>query len=101
KNQKLLSVGFCKDFTGQVSNIFMLNETVNNQNVINDLKSYQFGFYNERNIRIFKDYLERTNTKSKSQMELKQAFDSMIFMYSPSRYRNGLCKDLIDNVDAE
>jgi hypothetical protein len=104
KNQKLLSIGFCKDFTGQLSNVFMLNEAIpsGNQSVINDLKHYSFGFYNERNIRIFKDYLEKTtHSNQKSQNELQQMFDAMIFMYSPSRVRGNLCKDLVDNIDAE
>jgi hypothetical protein len=101
KSQKILSVGFFKDFTGQASNVFMLNESISNYHVIKDLSFYNFGFYNEKNIRIFKEFLEQDIHSSKSQSELKQLFESILFIYSPCRVRSNICKDIIDNINAE
>jgi hypothetical protein len=101
KSQKILSIGFFKDFTGQASNVFMLDESISNHHIIKDLSFYFFGFYNEKNIRIFKDFLEQDVHISKSQSDLKQLFESIIFIYSPCRVKNNICKDLIDNVNAE
>jgi hypothetical protein len=104
KNQKLMSVSFFKDFTGQVSNIFMMNETISNPSIIKDLSHYTFGLYNERNIRIFKDFIERDMSNNKSQSDLRAAFENMIFIYSPCRVRGlggNVVTDLINNINSE
>lgn len=104
KNQKLMSVSFFKDFTGQVSNLFMMNETISNQSIVKDLSHYTFGLYNERNIRIFKDFIERDMNNNKNQGDLRGAFENMIFIYSPCRVRGiigNIVTDLINNMDSE
>lgn len=107
-NQKISSIGICKDFSGLLSNVFMINDSLSQPNIINDLVQYSFGLYNEENIRIFKNYIEKndslpsTSTNSKNNTnELKIFFDNLIFMYSPCRFRDGVCYDLVDNINAE
>lgn len=102
KNQKVLSVGFFKDFTGQATNVFMLNEPLSNSQLILDLRNYTYGFYNERNIRIFKNLLEGEESKnSKNISDFKNLLENLIFMYSPSRVKGNKCRDLIGQVDGE
>ena len=107
-NQKITSLGICKDFTGLLSNVFMINESLSQPNIINDLLNYNYGFYNERNIRIFKDYLEKSddlapvnNKNTKYINEFRLFFDNIVFMYSPCRTKGSICKDLVDIINAE
>jgi hypothetical protein len=103
RNQKLMSIGFFKDFTGQVSNVFLSTDFLISQSIVNELKHFNFGIYNEKSIRIFKNLIEKDlNNISKNNVELRAIFDSMLFMYSPCRVKNGnICKDLIDNINGE
>jgi hypothetical protein len=103
RNQKLMSIGFFKDFTGQASNVFLSTDFLISQTIVNELKHFNFGIYNEKSIRIFKNLIEKDiNNISKNNTELRAIFDSMLFMYSPCRVKNGnICKDLIDNINGE
>jgi hypothetical protein len=95
KNQKMFSIGFFKEFTGQVSNLIMANESLINFSFLNDLKNFSFGIYNESNIRTFKKMAEE-------RVDIKAFFDIVIFIYSPSRVKNSsIVKDLIDNINGE
>ena len=53
KNQKIMSMGFLKDFTGQASTIMMSSEPISNNQIFNEIKNFNFGLYNEKNIRQF------------------------------------------------
>ena len=150
-NQKITSIYICKDFTGLVSNVFMLSESLNQPFIVSDLMNYNFGLYNEKNIRIFKDYLTksgeplnkvnndihnnndsvitlsnsitnnnintnillsnssplshdqstRLSPSEKQLSEFKLFFDNLIFIYSPSRVKGKIIKDITDNLNGE
>jgi hypothetical protein len=103
KNQKIMSIGFFKDFTGQVSNVFLSSDFLISQATVNELNHFNFGIYNEKAIRVFRSIIEKDNNNiSKNNTELRAIFDSMLFMYSPCRVKTGnICKDLVDNINGE
>lgn len=102
KNQKIISIGFLKDFTGQATSVLMSNEAISNIQIFNELISFKFGFYNEKNIKILKNLFEDTNNLgSKIQSESKNLLENLCFIYSPSRNYGDKIIDLLNNIDAE
>ena len=105
-NQKISSIGICKDFTGLLSNVFMLNECLSISSPISDFINYPFGLYNEKTINEFIQYINQNEidsdgNKNKNLISLKNVLSSLLFMYSPCRTKGTLCIDLIDNINAE
>ena len=105
-NQKISSIGICKDFTGLLSNVFMLNECLSVSSPISDFVNYPFGLYNEKTINDFIQYINQSEidsdgNKNKNLISLKNILTSLIFMYSPCRIKGTICIDLIDNLNAE
>jgi hypothetical protein len=102
KNQKIISIGFLKDFTGQATSILMRTEAISNIQIFQELKSFKFGFYNEKYIKIIKNLFEDTNNiGSKIQFESKNLMENLTFIYSPCRNYGNKIIDLLDNIDAE
>ena len=94
-NQKINKFGICKGFTGLISNVFMFNQALVQNKIIEELINYKFGLYNEQNINIFKSYIEQDELHDKSNSEknklfimFKEFFKSIIFIYSPCRIKN-------------
>ena len=108
-NQKIYKFGICKGFTGLISNVFMFNQALIQNKIIEELINYKFGLYNEQNINIFKSYIEQNELNDKSNSEknklfnaFKEFFKSIIFIYSPCRVKNNnICEDLVNNINAE
>ena len=108
-NQKITKIGICKGFTGLMSNVFMFNQALLNNKILEEFTNYNFGLYNEQNINIFKSYIEQNELNDKSNSEknkifhmFKEFFKSIIFIYSPCRIKNNnICEDLINNINAE
>ena len=108
-NQKITKIGICKGFTGLMSNVFMFNQALLNNKILEELTNYKFGLYNEQNINVFKSYIEQRELNDKSNNEknkifqlFKEFFKSIIFIYSPCRIKdNNICEDLINNINAE
>ena len=108
-NQKINKFGICKGFTGLISNVFMFNQALVQNKIIEELINYKFGLYNEQNINIFKSYIEQNELHDKSNSEknklfimFKEFFKSIIFIYSPCRIKNNnICIDLVNNINAE
>ena len=105
KNQKIMSVGFLKDFTGQASTIMMSSETISSPQIFYEIKNFNFGLYNEKHIRLFNNLYHNNNnfinTNAKLQAEFRLFFNSLLFIYSPSRRISDKIKDILDNIDAE
>ena len=108
-NQKITKIGICKGFTGLMSNVFMFNQALLNNKILEEFTNYNFGLYNEQNINIFKSYIEQNELNDKSNSEknkifqmFKEFFKSIIFIYSPCRIKNNnICEDLINNINAD
>ena len=108
-NQKITKIGICKGFTGLMSNVFMFDQALLNNKILEEFTNYNFGLYNEQNINIFKSYIEQNELNDKSNSEknklfhmFKEFFKSIIFIYSPCRIKNNnICEDLINNINAE
>ena len=108
-NQKINKLGICKGFTGLMSNVFMLNQALIQNKILEELTNYKFGLYNEQNINLFKSYIEQNELHDKSNNEknkifqmLKEFFKSIIFIYSPCRIKdNNICEDLVNNINSE
>ena len=105
KNQKIMSIGFFKDFTGLASTVMLSTDVVQNIQIINEIRSFNFGLYNEKHIRMFKNIIENPNhhinLNPKLHSEFKHFIDNMLFIYSPVRFTNNKVKDLLENIDAE
>ena len=93
-NQKITKIGICKGFTGLMSNVFMFNQALLNNKILEEFTNYNFGLYNEQNINIFKSYIEQNELNDKSNSEknkifhmFKEFFKSIIFIYSPCRIK--------------
>ena len=108
-NQKINKLGICKGFTGLMSNVFMFNQALIHNKIIEELMNYKFGLYNEQNINIFKSYIEQNELNDKSNSEknkhfqmFKEFFKSILFIYSPCRIKNNnIFEDLVNNINAE
>lgn len=104
KNQKVMSISFLKDFTGQATSILMSSEIILNNQIFQEFKNFRFGLFNEKSIRIFRDLIENQNniinSNAKFQTEFKHFIDNLLFIYSPARHYNEKIKDLTDNIDA-
>lgn len=105
KNQKIMSIGFLKDFTGQASTIMMSSETINNPIIFYEIKNFNFGLYNEKNIRSFNSLYQNPNnsinSNSKIQAEFRLFFNNLLFIFSPCRHIGDKVKDILDNIDAD
>lgn len=105
KNQKIMSIGFFKDFTGQASTVMMSSETINSPQIFFELSKFKYGLYNEKNIRLFNNLFENPNniinSNAKLQSEFKLFFNNLLCIYSPSRNINDKVKDILDNIDAD
>ena len=42
-----------------MSNVFMFNQALIQNKILEELSNYKFGLYNEQNINIFKSYIEQ------------------------------------------
>ena len=108
-NQKIYKLGICKGFTGLMSNVFMFNQALIQNKIIEELVKYKFGLYNEQNISLFKSYIEQDELNDKSNSEknklfqsFKVFFKSILFIYSPCRIKDeSICEDLVNNINAE
>ena len=81
----------------------MISDAISNI-CVKFFQEYTFGLYNEKILRIFRNYLisENSNpTNLKLINELKAFLDQLIFIYSPSRIRDGLVIDCVKNNHAE
>jgi hypothetical protein len=105
KNQKIMSIGFLKDFTGQASTVMMSSEIINNPHIFYEIKNFNFGLYNEKSIRSFNSLFQNPNnsinSNSKIQTEFRLFFNNLLFIFSPSRHLGDKVKDILDNIDAD
>ena len=80
----------------------MISDAISNA-CVKFFQEYPFGLYNEKILRIFRNYLISENSNPinlKLINELKSYLDQLIFLYSPSRVRDGLVIDCIKNNHA-
>jgi hypothetical protein len=72
-------------------------------NCVKFFQEFNFGLYNEKNLRIFRNYIISENSNPinlKLINELKAYLDQILFLYSPSRVKDSLIIDCINTNHA-